>query len=199
MTPRRIAITMVGIFLAASAASGGALYRGGSEPAARGGATGGGATGGGGATSDGGDFAARGGALDYAEFDFERWYADAQATLLLPQGGSAMRRLGGATARLGYYADDFLAVEASASWMEDAAGLSLRGLWHWWGYEKFDPFFTFGAAGWIDGDVGPSLGWGAFWHFDDDWSLRFDADATLGLDSGASMVYSLSLGVQRAF
>ena len=135
----------------------------------------------------------------YVEYDYERWYSDAQATVVLPQGGAKMRRLGGATARLGYYADDFLAVEAAASWMEDSAGLGLRGLWHWWGYEKFDPFFTFGADGWIGGDAGPALGWGTFWHFNDNWSLRFDAEATLGLNGGAKMVYAVSAGVQYAF
>ena len=139
------------------------------------------------------------GDYDYVEYDYEHWYADAQATVVLPQGGGKMRRLGGGTARLGYYVDDFLALEASAAWLEDSAGLGLRGLWHWWGYEKFDPFFTFGADGWIDGQVGPSLGWGAFWHFDDNWSVRFDAEATLGLDRPTGMVYALSLGVQYAF
>jgi hypothetical protein len=142
---------------------------------------------------------ADGGGLDYAEYDFERWYADAQATVVLPQGGSGMRRLGGATARFGYYAMDFLSVEASVALLEDTAGLGLRGLWHWWGYEKFDPFFTFGADGWIEGGFGPSVGWGCFWHFDDNWSLRFDAEATMRLDGDAEMAYALSLGVQYAF
>lgn len=136
---------------------------------------------------------------DAIDCDYEHWYADAQATLVLPQGGGRMRRLAGGTARIGYYASDFLAVEASAASLENAAGLGLRGLWHWWGYEKFDPFFTFGANGWIDGQVGPCLGWGCFWHFDDNWSVRFDAEATLGLDCSPETVYALSLGVQYAF
>jgi len=135
----------------------------------------------------------------YVEYDYEHWYADAQATVVLPQGGGRMRRLGGGTARLGYYVSDFLAAEASASWAEDSAGLGLHGLWHWWGYEKLDPFFTFGADGWIEGQVGPSVGWGTFWHFDDNWSVRLDAAATLGVNGGAEMVYSLSLGLQYAF
>jgi hypothetical protein len=143
--------------------------------------------------------AVRAGEADWAEYDFERWYAGAQASVMLPQGGSGARRLGGGTARLGYYAGDFLAAEASVSCMEDAAGLGLRGLWHWWGYEKFDPFFTFGANGLIEGQYGPSAGWGCFWHFGDTWSARFDAEATLGLDGRAEMAYTLSLGVQYAF
>lgn len=135
----------------------------------------------------------------YAEYDFEKWYADAGGTVVLPQGGSKMRRRAGATARAGYYARDFLAVEASAAWLERGTQLGVRGLWHWWGYEKFDPFFTFGADGWIDGDVGPSLGCGAFWHFSDAWSLRFDADATLGLDTETAMVYQLGFAVHYSF
>lgn len=135
----------------------------------------------------------------YVEYDFERWYAGGGASLVLPQGGGRMHRRVGAEVRLGYYADDFLAVEASVAWMERDAGFGLRGLWHWWGYEKFDPFFTFGAKGWIEGDAGPSVGWGCFWHLDDNWSLRLDADATLGFDGDAEMVYSIGAGIQFAF
>ena len=136
---------------------------------------------------------------DWAEYDYEHFYAGAQASVMLPQGGGSFRRLGGAAARAGWYADDFLAVEAAVAQYEDSTGFGLRGLWHWWGYEKFDPFFTFGATGAIDADFGPSCGWGFFWHFDDNWSFRFDADAALGLDGGCGMFYILSAGVQYAF
>ncbi len=133
------------------------------------------------------------------EEDWERAYGSVGGTLVLPQGGVDMRRLGGAAFRLGYYVDDFLAVEACAAALENVAGLGLQGLWHWWGYEKADPFFTFGATGWIDGTVGPTGGIGLFYHLDDWWSVRFDAQATLGLDSSPGMVYALSAGVQYAF
>jgi hypothetical protein len=73
-------------------------------------------------------------------------------------------------------------------------------LWHWWGYEQVDPFFTFGARGWIhDGQVGPCVGAGAFYHLNDYWSIRFDADATLALDADCEMIYSVGVGVQRTF
>ena len=110
-----------------------------------------------------------------------------------------MRRLGGATARVGYYVTEALAVEADAAWLEDCAGLGVQGLWHIWGYERFDPFLTFGARGWIDGDLGPVAGLGAFYHLTDNWSLRADAQATLGIDSDCDMVYSLGAGVQYTF
>lgn len=136
---------------------------------------------------------------DYVEYDFERWYTGARAVAVIPQGGGEMRNLCGAGAYLGYYFDDFLTVEFSSAWLEDTAALSLKGLWHWWGYERFDPFFTFGASGWINGEVGPTLGWGAFWHLNDYWSIRFDADATYGLDDADEMVYSIALGLQWSF
>ena len=138
--------------------------------------------------------------FDYVEYDYEAWYADAGAALVLPQGGGAkMRRLGGAAVRLGYYASDALAIEGTAAWLEDAVGLGVHGLWHWWLYEPFDPFFTFGVNGWIDGEVGPCAGWGCFWHFNDTWSVRVDADATLGVDGAQEMVYQLGVALQYAF
>ena len=144
--------------------------------------------------------------------DFARGYAGVSGTMVLPQGGAPhMRRLGGASLRCGWYATEYLAVEGEAAWLENAAGLALQGLWHWqgadlygdlFGYSQFDPFFTFGARGWLGdglGQVGPKAGVGAFWHLADSWSLRADADATLGLDSGVAMLYTLSAGVQLSF
>ena len=133
------------------------------------------------------------------DYELDRLYAGSSATLVIPQGGSDMRRLSGATARIGYYVTEALAVEADAAWLEDCAGLGVQGLWHFWGYERFDPFVTFGARGWIDGDLGPVAGLGAFYHLTDNWSLRADAQATLGIDSDCDMVYSLGAGVQYTF
>lgn len=132
-------------------------------------------------------------------YELDRLYAGSSATIVLPQGGGDMRRLGGATALVGYYVTEALAVEADAAWLEDCAGLGVQGLWHLWGYERFDPFVTFGARGWIDGDLGPVAGLGAFYHLTDNWSLRADAQATLGIDSDCDMVYSLGAGVQYTF
>ncbi len=136
---------------------------------------------------------------DVGEYEFDRWYAGAAGTMVFPQGGSAMRRLGGATARIGYYLTESLAVEADAAWLEDCAGLGVQGLWHIYGYERLDPFLTFGARGWIDGNVGPTAGIGTFYHLTDSWSLRFDVQSTLGLDGGCAMVYMVGAGVQYSF
>ena len=132
-------------------------------------------------------------------YEFDRLYVGASGTLVIPQGGCDMCRLGGATARIGYYVSESFAVEADAAWLEDCTGLGVQGLWHFWGYERFDPFLTFGARGWIDGDLGPLAGLGAFYHLTDDWSLRADAQATLGIDGGCDMVYSFGVGVQYTF
>ena len=138
-------------------------------------------------------------------------YVGVSAAMVLPQGGSSMRRLGGGALRTGWYLGEFWAVEGEAAWLEDMAGLGIDALWHiqsWslygdlFGYSRFDPFLTAGARGWIgdgSGQVGPAAGIGTFWHLTDNWSLRFDAVATLGLDSDAEVVHTLSIGVQRSF
>ena len=121
-----------------------------------------------------------------------------------------MRRLGGGCMRAGWYLGDYWSVEGEAAWLENAAGLGAGALWHlqgwslygdFFGYSQFDPFVTAGARGWIGdgGQVGPSAGAGAFWHLTEEWSLRFDASATLGLDSRTEVVYVLAAGVQRSF
>ena len=137
-------------------------------------------------------------------------YVGVSGSVLLPQGGSKMHRLGGAAVRIGSYLNENWAVEGEAAWLENAAGLSAQALGHlqgWdlygdlFGYSRFDPFVTLGAKGWLgrEGQVGPKLGLGAFYHLTDSWALRFDADATLGLESRCEMLYSLSVGVQYSF
>ena len=107
------------------------------------------------------------------------------------------------------YLADSLALECEAAWLEDLAALAARAVWHlhgWeefdmlFGYERFDPFLSAGARGWMhDGQVGPSAGLGAFYYLTDDWALRFDAEATLGLDTRVETVYSISAGIQYFF
>ena len=139
-------------------------------------------------------------------------YVGAAGAMVIPSGGTAhLRRLGGGALRVGRYIGEFLSAEGEVAWMENSAGLGVQGLWHWqgadlygrlFGYSSFDPFFTFGARGWIGhdiGQVGPKAGMGAFWHLTDEWSLRADADAVLCLDSGTSVVFVLSAGIQYSF
>ena len=149
---------------------------------------------------------------EYETEDAVDIYVGVSGAMTLPQGGSdRMRRLGGAAVRAGWYLGEFWSVEGEAAWLENSAGFAAQGLWHWqsadvygrmFGYSQFDPFFTFGARGWLGrgiGQVGPKAGVGAFWHLTDNWSLRADADATLGLDGDVEVHYTLSAGVQYSF
>ena len=149
-------------------------------------------------------------ALFACAFAHAESYGGFSGALTLPQGGGDLRRLGGATLRGGTYLSDFWAVEGEAGWQENAAQLGAGLLGHWTGWElydrffgfsAFDPFVTVGAKGWIgkSGEVGPSLGLGAFYHLGEEWSLRADAAATLGVEREVEMVYTLSVGLQYVF
>lgn len=141
--------------------------------------------------------------------DFDRGYLGVAGSLVLPQGGSRMPRLGGASLRGGWYLTTALALEGEIAWLENRAGLAAGALWHWhgweefdllFGYERFDPFFTVGARGYLnDGQVGPYAGVGALYYLDDEWALRADAVVALGLDTRPETVYQLSVGVQYSF
>ena len=137
---------------------------------------------------------------DEACSDFDRFYVGAAVGATLPQGGSRMSPRAGAALRAGCYLAEMWAAEGEVASAGDHVGLAAKALWHWWGYERLDPFFTFGARGWTHrGQVGPCGGLGAFYHVSESLSLRFDADATLGLDTDACMVYSLACGLQWSF
>ena len=149
-------------------------------------------------------------AEDEAGAPFEA-YVGVSGTFVLPQGGSRLDRLGGADAFVGFGTGEGLSLEFAAGRHENETFLSLRELVHFYafdfydrlfGYSSFDPFFTLGASGWIGGpagQVGPSAGIGALWHLDDNWSLRAEASATLGIDVDVEMVYSVSVGLQYTF
>ena len=150
-------------------------------------------------------------ALGAEEMDcgFDRWYVGGAGGMVLPQGGSRMRRLAGGCARFGYYFTPVLALDGEAALMEDQAALSVKALWHlqgaeWWGmmfgYERFDPFLTVGAKGWLDhAQAGPVFGAGALYYLTDSWALRADADVVVGVDSSVEAIFSLSAGVQYSF
>lgn len=145
---------------------------------------------------------ARGDAADFEEgdyFELDRWFAGGAATLVLPEGGSGFNHVGGATLRAGYYMNEFWAAEIEGTWAENRYAAAAEILWHWWGYERLDPFFTFGVRDWISTDFGPCGGLGTFWHIDDHWSLRLDVGATLGVTDGCDMLYQFSFGIQRSW
>lgn len=128
------------------------------------------------------------------------FYVGVAEGVVIPQGGSRMSRHTGAAFRFGCYLTEMWAIEGEAAVVAERTGLGARALWHWWGYERLDPFFTFGARGWLkDGQVGPDAGLGAFYHLTESLSLRLDANATLGVESDVDMVYSLAAGLQYSF
>lgn len=131
----------------------------------------------------------------------DRFYAGISGAMMLPEGGADARRLAGSELRFGWYPVEFWALEGSFSVLEDSLGAGVQVLRHWWGYERFDPFFTAGARGIAGGDdrTGPAAGVGAFYHLTDRWSLRFDAESYLGLDGDRAVDHSLSLGLQFFF
>lgn len=143
------------------------------------------------------------------DFDFDRRYAGAAGALVLPQGDGDLRRRGGGALRAGYYFTDTVALDGEVAVLENTVGLAVRGLWHLqgfeefgrlFGYERFDPFVTAGARGWLaDGEVGPSAGVGALYYLTDSWALRFDADFTLGLERRVETAHTLAVGVQYSF
>lgn len=130
---------------------------------------------------------------------------------VLPQGGSQVERGAGVSIRGGWGIIDTMAIEVEAGVHERAYDLGADLLCHWFGwalydrffgYSAFDPFVTIGAKGfWRDsrGQVGPSAGFGAFYHLDDQWSVRGDVTATLGVDSRVEVIHTLSLGLQYDF
>ena len=135
-------------------------------------------------------------------------YVGVAGALTLPQGGARVNRAGGGLVRAGVCLSDDYAIEASVGQLEGYTAFGAGALVHFYtfdlydrffGYSAFDPFFTVGANGWLDkrrGQVGPSAGLGAFWHLDDNWSIRADATATLGLDTDVEMLYTVTVGIQ---
>jgi hypothetical protein len=135
------------------------------------------------------------------ETSSENFYVGASAAVVLPEGGGDMRRQGAAAVRGGVYVADLWAVECEFALLERSAAVTAAALWHWWGYERFDPYFRFGARVWTGrcDEAGPMAGTGAFFHLSDNLSLRFDADAVLGVERENEMAYTIAAGVQWSF
>ena len=156
-------------------------------------------------------------------------YLGASGGIFLPGNGSSLKRAAMASARGGWYVSDNLALELEGGCVPNAVSsrggnatvtaVAARGLFHMtgieefdmlFGCERFDPFVTFGAAAlfasrhaFADGShrtaIGPTAGLGAFYHLTDSLSLRFDAAASMAVDTPCGMCYGLSLGLQWSF
>lgn len=156
-------------------------------------------------------------------------YIGAAGGMLLPSGhGNGLKRAAQVTVCGGWYVSDFVAVEGAVACApnvvsrrgnETLSAIQVNGLFHLagidkinelFGYERFDPFVTLGAAAaWgtrheFGGGarrtcIGPELGIGAFYHFTESLSLRFDARALVGIDDPGAVLYSLGVGLQYNF
>jgi len=151
--------------------------------------------------------------------DFDRFYLNLSGGMLLPGNGNSLEPAALASVRGGWYLAEDFALElgvlsapnaGSSAGNEALTGVSFGGLYHLFGYERFDPFVTLGAATlfgarhvFADGSsrtaIGPECGLGAFYHLTEQWSLRADAHALAFLDFPCGMVYSVELGAQRSF
>jgi hypothetical protein len=132
------------------------------------------------------------------DYELNRCYVTSSASIVLPQGGGAMSRKAGGEVRFGYYFNEFWSVEGSIALLENRGGYGLNTLWHWYGYERLDPFFLIGARGWTSLGAGPNFGVGTFYHLDDNLSLKIDASSTVLAEDG-DVVFSLSAGLQYSW
>ncbi len=157
-----------------------------------------------------------------------RSYVGASGGVMLPGGGSTLRRAADVAVRVGTEWSDYAEVELEAACAPNAStraggealsGAAARMVLHmsgWeafdklFGCERFDPFVAVGAAArfgarhaFAHGDrrtaAGPAVGVGAFYHLTDSLDLRFDAQAMVGIDSPCSEIYTVCVGLQWNF
>ena len=121
------------------------------------------------------------------------------AICYLGLSGGVVDHSAGGSVRAGVYADEFFAVEVEAGRYEQHTTGAVGALWRWqgaeiynrfFGYSKFDPFFTVGV---------PKAGVGAFYYLDDNWAIRADIDARLDLETWREVWCSASIGLQYDF
>ncbi len=135
--------------------------------------------------------------------DFDAFYVGSSVGAFMPDGAARPRNATQVAARAGWYSSDTLAWEASlGSNLRGKAGNVAAGslglLWHWWGFERFDPFFTCGI-GFARRSFGPGGGVGAFWHMTERASLRFGYGMVLDAADGCAPLHSIEAGIQFSF
>ena len=148
----------------------------------------------------------------FADEEWTPFYAAASGGMLFPGVNTRLHEeIGLAETVLGWYADDTFAYEARLSYSPDATGalfgIAAGCLRHWWGFERFDPFFTFGGAAWCGehhsfaggakrAQGGFYAGSGFFWHLTERASFRIEGRATLAADESPGMTYAVLAGIQ---
>ena len=156
------------------------------------------------------------------------WQCGVAGGMMLPGNGNSLRRAAAVVVRGGWSVTDDLAFETELACVPHASSreggatisaVSARALFHLTGWETFDklfgserldPFVTAGlqatfASRYVFAEdshrtgIGPCLGVGTFYHLTESWSLRFDATATMAVDSPCGMLYGVTLGIQKSF
>ncbi|MBR1871348.1 MAG: hypothetical protein IJ802_05935 [Kiritimatiellae bacterium] len=148
----------------------------------------------------------------FADEEYEPFYANFRAGMILPGNGlKANKPTATASVSAGWYANDTFAWEGTLSYAPNApealAGVAAGALWHWWGFERLDPFFTFGGAamcgeahifsnGKHRTSIEPYAGAGTFWHITESISIRAEGTAHIDAASPCGMFYTISAGLQ---
>jgi hypothetical protein len=150
----------------------------------------------------------------------DRWYTGVSGAMLLPGGGSSLERAGGVSAHLGYFLSDSFALELDLISIPNAVsshggnstltGFGIQGAWHFMGFERLDPFLTFGASSLFSSHhvfaddshrtaFGPTFGLGFLYHLTDNLALRADSKAMVTLDTPSEIAFTISGGLQWSF
>lgn len=165
-------------------------------------------------------------AADFSEVESSGYegYAGVGGGMILPGNGNGLHRAAEASAIVGWYFTEKVAIETTAVWAPNSAGSSVwgvgvRSLAHFsvweefdrlFGGERLDPFFTFGAMARFSSHhdfadsshrtaIGPTAGVGCFYHLTDAWSIRAECNAQLACDSPCGMIYGVLVGLQYSF
>ena len=139
-------------------------------------------------------------------------YVGLGGEMMFPQGGGARigNRVAGGVIRVGAELGDYYSLEAEVGWLEREATIAVQELVHFayfeeydklFGYSRFDPFFTFGVRDWMgrESQVGPKIGLGALYYLCDNWALRSDFDAMLGVEGQVEVDWTIGISIQYMF
>lgn len=141
----------------------------------------------------------------------QNWRVGWQASSMMPSGGADVKGGVGGGITAGCDITENFGLEADVVCHGHTLQFGAEGIWRWqgsslysdfFGYSRFDPFSSLGISCVVGrgGDqAGPKAGVGAYYHLDNNWSLRFDADAVLALAGRCEMVFSVSAGVVYSF
>lgn len=166
------------------------------------------------------------------EEDQPRWYVSPGVGMMFFEGNQPVNEGLNMALRLGYDLADHWSLEGGLSWAPnitsngrhghddgrrgyDLSGQSIRGafgdvLYHFYRFERFDPFLTAGFGYYrsnnrvfCEGDefsvCGPRLGLGAMYHLTDRWSVRADFRSFMAIDETCEMTYTGDAGITYWF